>query len=311
MKFAVFGAGGVGSFYGGMLAKAGYEVVFIGRGKHLEAMKSKGLLIKSYKFGNWLVKEDGNRVVFTDNYKVADKVDVVLVTVKSYDTKNVAPKVAEILKDYGVAISIQNGIENEEILGEFLGEDRVLGATAFIGTYVESPGVVVHEAAGLLEIGELSGEITERVKELASLLGDAGIEVRVSKNIKYTLWKKLVWNVAFNPYSVVTGATVGEMLSMPETRDVLRNLMVECYKVAKEEGINLKSSVIEKYLSSSPDLMNYKTSMLLDFERGKPLEIDGITGALIRRAEKHGLEVPYNRCIYATVKLLEKKRDEG
>jgi len=308
MKFVVFGTGGVGGFYGGMIARCGHKVVFISRGEKLKAMKEKGLTVKSFKHGQWTVKEDGKKVVFTDKPSEAGKADVVLVCVKSYDTEKVAPQIKPLLKEDTVVVSVQNGIENEEILARFLGEKHVLGATAFVGAYVKEPGVVVHEAAGLLEIGEMTGEVTERVERLVEELKRCGIEARVSKDIRYTLWKKLVWNVAFNPYSVVTGATVGEMLETPETYEVLKNLMLECYKVAESYGVKLKPKVMENYLRSSPDLKNYKTSMLLDFERGKPIEVEGITGALIRKAEAKGIPVPYNRCIYATVKLLDKKR---
>jgi len=307
MKFVIFGAGGVGGFYGGMVARCGHEVVFIARGEHLRAMKEKGLTVKSFKHGEFNVKEN-KKVKFTDNPKEAGKADVVLVCVKSYDTEEIAPLIKPMLKEDTVVVSVQNGIENEEILAKYLGKEHVLGATAFVGTYVSEPGVVVHEAAGLLEIGELSGELSERVKRLVEEMKKCGIEARVSKDINYTLWKKLVWNVAFNPYSVVTKATVGEMLSFPETYEILRNLMLECYRVAEAYGVKLKPRTMENYLKSTPDLMNYKTSMLLDFEKGKPIEIEGITGALIRKAEKKNIPVPYNRCVYGTVKLLDKKR---
>ena len=308
MRFVIFGTGGVGGFYGGLLAKCGKEVVFIARGEQFRALKEKGLTVKSFKHGEFKINET-NKIKFTDNPKDAGKADVVFVCVKSYDTKQVAPLIKPMLKEDTLVVSVQNGIENEEILSEVLGRNHVLGATAFVGTYVSEPGTVIHEAAGLLEIGELSGEETERVKRLVEELKKCGIEARVSKDINYTLWKKLVWNVAFNPYSVVTKATVGEMLSLPETKEVLKKLMEECYKVAEAYGVKLSPKIMENYLKSSPDLMNYRTSMLLDFERGKRIEIEGITGALIRKAEKKGIPVPYNKCIYATVKLLEKKRD--
>jgi 2-dehydropantoate 2-reductase len=307
MKFVIFGAGGVGGFYGGMLARCGHEVVFIARGEHLRATKEKGLTVKSFKHGNFNIKEN-EEIKFTDNPKEAGKADVVLVCVKSYDTEKVAPLIKPMLKEDTVVVSVQNGIENEEILAKYLGKEHVLGATAFVGTYVSEPGVVVHEAAGLLEIGELSGKPSQRVEKLVEEMKKCGIEARGSKNINYTLWKKLVWNVAFNPYSVITRATVGEMLSFPETYEILKNLMLECYRVAEAYGVKLKPRTMENYLKSTPDLMNYKTSMLLDFEKGKPIEIEGITGALIRKAEKKGIPVPYNRCVYGTVKLLDKKR---
>jgi len=309
LKFVVFGAGGVGSFYGGMLARCGHEVVFIARGQHLKAMKEKGLTVKSFKHGEFTVKE-GEKVKFTDRPEEAGKADAVLVCVKSYDTEKVAPLIKPMLKEDTVVVSVQNGIENEEILAKYLGENHVLGATAFIGTYVSEPGTVVHEAAGLLEIGELSGKPSERVERLVEEMRRCGIEARASRDIRYTLWKKLVWNVAFNPYSVITRATVGEMLELPETYQILKKLMEECYAVAEAHGTKLKPKIMENYLRSSPDLMNYKTSMLLDFERGKPIELEGITGALIRKAEEKGVEVPYNRCVYGTVKLLLKKRDQ-
>ncbi|RKQ63464.1 ketopantoate reductase [Thermovibrio guaymasensis] len=310
MEFAVFGAGGVGSLYGSLLARCGHRVVFIARGEHLKAMKEKGLKVKSYKYGEFTVKEEPPRVVFTDNPKEAGKVDAVLVCVKSYDTEKVAPQIEPLLKENTVVISVQNGIENEEILAKYVGKERVLGATAFVGTYVKEPGVVVHEAAGLLEVGELSGKPSKRVEKLVEELKKCGVEARVSRDINYTLWKKLMWNVAFNPYSVITRATVGEILSQPETYEIVKNLMLECIEVAKAYGVKLKEKTLEGYLKSSPDLMNYKTSMLLDYEKGKPIEIEGITGALIRKAKEKGIDVPYNKCVYGTVKLLLKKREQ-
>lgn len=311
MQFAIFGTGGVGGFYGGMVARCGHEVAFIARGEKLKAMKERGLTVESFKHGKWTVKEDGKRVVFTDRPEEAGKVDVVFVCVKSYDTEKVAPKLLPMLKEESVVVSVQNGIENEEILARYVGKERVLGATAFVGAYVKEPGVVVHEAAGLLEIGELNGKSSERVERLVELLKGCGIEARVSKDINYTLWKKLVWNVAFNPYSVITRATVGEMLSLKETYQILKKLMEECYRVAENYGVKLKQRIMENYLKSTPDLMNYRTSMLLDFERGKKIELEGITGALIRKAEAKGVDVPYNRCVYGTVKLLLEKRVKG
>ncbi|WP_457567690.1 ketopantoate reductase family protein [Desulfurobacterium sp.] len=308
MRYGVIGVGGVGGFYGGMLASSGKEVVFVGKPRHVKVFKTKGLTVESFKYGKFTVRES-EKVTFSDSFEVLKDVDVVLICVKSYDTEGVARELSKVGGSFAV-VSIQNGIENEEILAKYLGSDRVIGATAFIGSYVREPGVVVHEAAGLLEIGEIvTTTVTDRIKRIAEEMTQAGVEVRISRNIKYTLWKKLMWNVAFNPYSVVTRATVGEMIAHPEASGVLRHLMEECMKVADVCGVKLKRETAEKYMKSSPDLMSYKTSMLLDFERGKPLEIDGITGALIRKAEKRGVEVPYNRCVYATVLLLDEKRN--
>ncbi len=311
MRIAIFGTGGVGGFYGGMLARCGVEAVFILKRGKADFFKRKGLTVKSFKYGNFTVKENRENVLFTDKPLDCGKFDVVLVCVKSYDTASVAPTVAKILNRNGVAISLQNGIENEEILSKFAGKERVLGATAFVGTYVSEPGVVVHEAAGLLEIGEMNGKETERVEKIVDLFKSCGVEARVSRNINYTLWKKLMWNVAFNPYSVITKATVGQMVSLPETFNILKELMLECIKVARNYGINLKEKTMEAYLNPPEDLLNYKTSMLLDFEKEKPIELEGITGALIRKAANKGIDVPYNKCIYGTVKLLLRLRDEN
>ncbi|WP_456437314.1 ketopantoate reductase family protein [Desulfurobacterium sp.] len=307
MKYGVIGVGGVGGFYGGMLANGGKAVVFIGKSHHVKVFKSKGLTVESFKHGKFTVRES-DRVVFSDSFDALKDVDVVLLCVKSYDTEEIARKLSEIDGKFAV-VSVQNGIENEEILAKYLGSDRVIGATAFIGAYVKEPGVVVHEAAGLLEIGEVvTTTVTDRIRRIAEDMAETGIEIRILRDINYTLWKKLMWNVAFNPYSVVTRATVGEMLEHPETFKVLERLMEECMEVAKAWGVELKKETMEKYLKSSPDLMAYKTSMLLDFERGKPLEIEGITGALIRKAKKKGIDVPCNHCVYATVLLLDEKR---
>ncbi len=303
MKIAIFGTGALGGFYGGILVKGGVDVVFIARGKILEAIKEKGLTIKSFKHGQFTVK-----VKAKENPEEAGKVDVVLFCVKSYDTERAAPLLLPMLKEDSLVISVQNGIENEEILSKVVGKERVFGATAFIGAYVELPGIVVHQAAGLLEIGELSGKVTERVEKIVNFLKSNGIEARVSKDINYALWKKLLWNVSFNPYSVITRATVGQMLKVSETKEVLKKLMEEATLVAKAYGVELKTKIINDYLNPSEGLMDYKTSMLLDFEKDKPLEIEGITGALIRKARDKGIDVPYNKCVYATVKLLDKYR---
>ncbi|MDL1971286.1 MAG: 2-dehydropantoate 2-reductase [Candidatus Desulfofervidaceae bacterium] len=304
MRIGIFGTGALGGFYGGILVKNGADVVFIARGKTLEVIRKQGLGIKSVKYGEFTVP-----VKATDNPDAAGKVDILLLCVKSYDTAKVAPLLLPMLKETSVVISVQNGIDNEEILAEVLGAERVLGGVAFVGAYVISPGVVVHEAAGLLEIGELTRKKTERVERVVSFLNAYGIESRVSRDILYALWKKLLWNVAFNPYSVVTRTTVGQMLTCKEAREILVSVMQECLEVARAWGVKLKESHIEKYLKVTPGLSDYKTSMLLDFERGKPLEIEGITGALIKKAEAKKLNVPFNRCIYNTVKFLVKMRD--
>ncbi|SNR76172.1 ketopantoate reductase family protein [Desulfurobacterium atlanticum] len=306
MRYGVVGVGGVGGFYGGMLAKGGFETVFVTKQRYLSVFKDKGLTVESYKHGKFTVKESG-KVVFTDSYDVLKDCDVVLLCVKSYDTESVVQELSKVNGDFAV-VSVQNGIENEEIIGRYLGDDRVIGATAFIGSYLKEPGVIVHEAAGLLEIGEIDGKISDRIKHIAADMEKAGIDVRISKDINYTLWKKLLWNVAFNPYSVVTGVTVGQMLEFEYTRSILKNLMLECKKVAAAYGISLKDSTIEGYLKSSSDLREYKTSMLLDFERGKPIEIEGITGALIRKAKRKGMKIPYNECVYGTVKFFDLQR---
>ncbi len=306
MKYGVVGIGGVGGFYGSMLANAGFKTVFLSKPKYLNVFVNKGLTVESYKQGKFTVRES-DRIIFTDSYNSLKDCDTVLLCVKSYDTEDVARKLSKVDGVFSV-VSIQNGIENEEILAKYIGEERVIGATAFIGSYVKEPGDVVHEAAGLLEIGELNKVISDRVEAIASDMKEAGIDVRISKDINYTLWKKLMWNVAFNPYSVITRATVGEILNMKETYEIVKNLMVECKEVAKAYDVKLKEKTVKGYLKSSEDLMKYKTSMLLDFERGKPIEIEGITGALIRKAKEREIDVPFNKCVYGTVKLVDEKR---
>jgi len=304
MRIGIFGTGALGGFYGGILAKNGAEVVFIARGKTLEIIRKQGLKIKSIKYGEFIVP-----VKATNDPATAGEVDVLLLCVKSYDTAKVAPLLLPMLRKNSVVISVQNGIDNEEILAKVVGVERVLGGVAFVGAYVVSPGVVVHEAAGLLEIGELSREKTDRVEKIVSFLNAHGVEARVSKDILYALWKKLLWNVAFNPYSVVTRATVGQILTCKEAREVLVSVMQECLEVARAWGVELRAIHIDKYLKMTPGLADYKTSMLLDFNRGKTLEIEGITGALIKKAEAKGISVPFNQCIYNTVKFLIKMRD--
>lgn len=289
------GAGAVGSFYGGKLARAGHDVTFVARGDHLRALRERGLSVKSYQ-GDFHLE----RVHATDRPAEADACDLALVCVKSYDTVTAAQSMRPAVGPHTIILSLQNGVENEEQLEQELGRGNVMGGMAYIGADVVSPGVVVHSVAGRLAFGERSGQRTPEAERLEQVFLDAGIQAELSAHISATLWDKLIWNAAFNAICTLSRSTVGEVLFHPQTHTLVRDTMLEVIAVAQAQGLDLKESRADEHIESSqtPAMSEYATSMANDLARGKRLEYDALNGAVVRFGEHCGVPVPINRTLY-------------
>jgi 2-dehydropantoate 2-reductase len=302
MKILVMGTGAVGGFYGGKLACAGHDVTFVTRGETLRTLRQDGLTVKSYQ-GDFRL----DRVHATDRPGEAGVCDLALVCVKSYDTVTAARSMRPAVGPDTIILSLQNGVENEEQLERELGRGNVMGAMAYIGADVVSPGVVVHSVAGRLAFGERNGQRTPEAERLEWVFLDAGIDAQLSTNITVTLWDKLIWNAAFNAICTLSRHTVGEVLSHPQTHTLVRDTMLEVIAVAQAQGLDLTESRADEHIEGSrtPAMSVFATSMAHDLARGKRLEYDALNGAVVRFGERFGVPVPINRTLYGLLARID------
>jgi 2-dehydropantoate 2-reductase len=302
MKILVMGTGAVGSFYGGKLARAGHEVTFIARGETLRALKQNGLVGQSI-YGDFHLE----RVHATNQPEATVVCDLVLVCVKSYDTEQAARLIRPTVGPDTTVLSLQNGVENEDVLAREVGSSNVMGGMAYIGAELVRPGVVVHSAAGHIVFGERDGQRTPRAERLEQIFHDAGIQAQLSPHITTVLWDKLAWNAAFNAITTLTRSTVGEILAHSRTRVLVRDTMLEVIAVAQAQGLGMKESRADEHIAGSehPPLSTFATSMSQDLARGKRLEYDALNGAVVRHGERLGVPVPINQTLYGLLSRLD------
>lgn len=300
MKILVMGAGAVGAYFGARLRAAGEDVVLCARGENFRAMREHGLDITSIR-GD--LKID---VTATDSPRDYAPYDLILFCVKAYDTEAAAHAIEGCLKPGGAILTIQNGVENEAKLGAVFGSDAVMGGNARVGVEMVAPAKIVHLSTGHIDFGELDGRETARAKSIAEVFRRAGILGQLSDDILSARWDKLVWNGALNTVATLTRRRVGDILDDPEGLRLLRAAMKEIVEVARAEGAKIDDDTIERYIAhSQKNLRALKTSTQQDLERGKPLEHETLSGAVVRAARRHGLSVPINETIYALLRLLD------
>ncbi|HDI42371.1 MAG TPA: 2-dehydropantoate 2-reductase [Candidatus Bathyarchaeota archaeon] len=301
MRIAVVGSGAMGSLYGGLLADAGEDVTLIDIWKeHVDAINTRGLKISGAS-GERLV-----RVRATTNPAEVGTVDLIMIFVKAYDTKKAAQDALPMVGPETVFLTLQNGLGNVEQIEEVAGKGRVVAGATTHGSTLVGPGEVFHAGKGLTYIGELTGEITERVKRIAETFNRAGIETHISQNIQGIIWKKILINVGINAITAITGLRNGEILLVPEVKEIVRKAVLEAAEVAKAAGITveMEDPVAEVYKVAELTAKN-KSSMLQDVERGRRTEIDAINGAIVRIGKQYGVDTPVNETLVAAVKGIE------
>jgi 2-dehydropantoate 2-reductase len=317
MKVAVLGAGATGGFLGARLAKSGADVVLIARGAHLQAMRHVGLR---------LIEADGESTVpvkATDDLGAIRGVDAVFVTLKAHSLPAIAERLAANLGAETVVVSAQNGIpwwyfqrhggemegahletvDPGGLVARTIDPERVIACIVYPATAVVAPGAVRHSEGEKFSLGELDGSQTERVVALSHLLVSAGLKAPVQSRIRQELWLKLLGNAVFNPLSVLTRATLGEMAESPLVAPIVRTAMEEVDSVARRLGIQIPIS-IDQRIRGAARVGAHKTSMLQDLEAGRPLEIDAIVGSVVELAGRFDLAVPHLQTLYGSVKLL-------
>jgi 2-dehydropantoate 2-reductase len=293
MKIGVAGTGAVGGYFGGLLKKAGHEVVFLARGKNLERMQEKGLTIES-ETGNFQVSG-----TYTENPQSFSEIDLLLFCVKSTSTKEMATELFPILKEDCVILTLQNGVDNEEILSSIYGRNRIISVATYIQATLKAPGVVKQiGVAPRLVIGGLDESLTERVTEIASLFNEAGIETYSTSHVLDIKWKKLLWNVTFNPLTAIVEEKVSAIFDDKGLNQTAITICKEAIAVARESGIQIDEDFYESIMAQGQLAKNHQTSMLQDKLNGKGMEIESICGYIVKKGKEVKVETPVLETIY-------------
>jgi 2-dehydropantoate 2-reductase len=295
------GAGAVGGFYGAALAGRGHAVTFVARGAHLDALQARGLAIR--RGGDTTVLHPVQAVA--DPAEAGRGIELVLFTVKAFDTESAARALQPAVDRRTTVLTLQNGVESEERLAAALGAERVLLGTATISTTVGEPGII-EQANPLcrIELGEPSGAATPRIEAIAAVLRDAGVEIRVSADVRRAVWEKFVRLAPGATLTSASQATIGEARSAPESAGLYRALIAETVAVGRAAGAALPDDAVEAavaFIGALPHGM--KTSMQLDFERRRRVELEGITGAVVRLGRRFGVATPVYDVVYPILKL--------
>jgi 2-dehydropantoate 2-reductase len=302
MKFAVFGVGAVGGYFGARLVQAGEDVVFIARGETLSALQSEGLRLDSIN-GDLALPT----VNVTDVPERAGAVDVVLVGVKTWQVPEIADAIRPMLGEDTIVLPLQNGVEAADQLSEVLGRDHVCCALAKIFCFLAGPGYVRHTGIDpYIAFGESDDRQSERIEKLLQVFLNAGIKAEIPADIMVALWEKFLFVVSWGGVGAVSRAPIGALRSLPQTRRMLERAMREIYDVARARGINLSENIVARsmdFIDSLPPVGT--TSMQRDIAEGRPSEIDAWSGAVVRLGDSVGVEVPLNRFIYDSLQPLE------
>src|SRR5947208_5273661 len=317
MKFAIVGAGAIGAFVGAMLAKAGEDVTLIARGAHLRAMQEHGVRVRG-ALGSF-----DARVSATDDPATVGAADVGLLTLKAHSLTTMPPRLAPLICAETSVVSAQNGIpwwyfyhhggdwdgtqlesvDPGGVINQSIDPARVIGCVIYPSASISEPGIIEHIEGTRFAIGEPDGSKSERCRKIAGALIKAGLRCPIRTNIRHDMWVKLMGNVAYNPISALTRATLIEIVRCRETRELAAAIMAEAESVASRLGIDIGVS-IEQRLEGAEKVGQHKTSMLQDVEAERPLELEASVGAVGELGNKMDLALPYTNSMYACVNLL-------
>lgn len=298
MKIAIMGAGGLGGYFGGLLAQAGHDVAFIARGAQRQAMQQKGLQVKSAQ-GEFHIQP----IQVTDAPADVGPVDLVLFCVKAYDADQAAQMMKPMVGDQTAIVPILNGIEHMDILTDLYGPEHVLGGQTSMTAHVLAPGSVERVGThGTFDFGEIAGGSTPRTEALAQVLGIEGINAKANPNIMHSMWQKFAMICGVNLFAVVRG-DAAVMRRTPEPFEMILQGVAEGVAVAQAKGIPLDQSSLEfasGILNGLPP--HFKPSLLVSLDRGQRIELEALNGAMSRMGKETGVPTPINNFIYTCLK---------
>jgi 2-dehydropantoate 2-reductase len=305
MKFAVLGSGAVGGYYGARLARAGHDVTFIARGAHLAAIRERGLQVRS-PLGDFVSKapaeEDTSRV---------GPVDVVLVSVKTYDNATAMPLITPLLGPHTVVLTLQNGVDSVSEVAAIAGEARTLGGTTYIATALEAPGVIVQTGTHRrIVFGEVFGTlstVSERVGRSQAAMAAADIQAEGVADGRVPIWEKFIFLATLAGFTGAARLPIGPVWADLFTRARFLDGAREIEKIARAEAVPVASDVVDRigpYVDSIPGSM--RSSLLIDLSQGKRIEVEALQGAVVRRGASLGIPTPIMSTLYAVLKLHER-----
>lgn len=298
MNILIVGAGAVGGYYGACLVRAGLQVSYLVTPRSLPVIQKRGLIVKS-KGETWIIHP---RV--SASPAELTPCDLIIIAVKRYDTEAVLNALQPVLKEDSILLPLQNGVDSEEDILKRFPNAQVLGGIAFIGAKSEEPGVILHQGAGFLSIGELDGGESERLQAVIKMFKDAGVPAKPSRDIYKAKWQKLCWNAAFNPLTVILNGPIDYILDSKDALEIVYGLFNEIRSVAERKGIMLSADMMDEHIAVTQKLRGFHTSMYEDFVRGRPTEIDYFNGYVCREGVKLGVPVPVNCTIVSLVKAI-------
>jgi 2-dehydropantoate 2-reductase len=321
VRILIAGAGAIGGYIGAKLARAAADVVLFARGPHLQAMRERGLRVRSAD-GDFEVRPD-----VTGDLTTVGTVDVVFIGVKAHSLPALAPQLRSVFGPDTAVVSTQNGIpwwyfqgyggelngyhlervDPAGVIASSIEQRRVVASLAYFSTDIVEPGVIHHTEGNRISFGEPDGTRSDRCRRIAEALIAAGFRCPITTRIRHEIWVKLLGNVAFNPISALTGGTLQELTQHPDTARVVREVMQETEAVAAKLGIELPIS-IDQRMAGAEKVGAHKTSMLQDYEAGRPMEIEAVVGAVVELGERLGVAMPVTRAVYACTKFLDEHR---
>jgi 2-dehydropantoate 2-reductase len=306
MKFVIVGAGAVGAYIGALMARAGLDVTLFARGPQLRAIEERGVRVRS---------PDGNfeaRPKAAGDLESIGPADVVFLAMKAHSLPQLAPRLGCLMGPETCVVSLQNGVPwwfvpLERVdpgggIAAVIEARRVVGSLVYFATEIAEPGVVRHIEGHRIPIGEPDGARSDRCRAISQALIAAGLRCPITTHIREEIWVKILGNVAFNPISALTGATLARMTGDPDVAALARAIMAEVECVAERLGLKLPVSM-EQRMAGAAKVGEHKTSMLQDLEAGRPLELEAVVGAVLELGERTGVDMPATRAIYACTKL--------
>ncbi len=301
MKITIIGPGAIGCLLSAFLSKGKEEIWLLDKNaQRAKEIRQEGIKVEGIS-GNWRVKVNAA--------SSADEIgpsDLIIITVKSYDTKDALKNIKPLLKEAALVLTLQNGIGNTEMISEVAGQDRTLGGITNLGATLLGAGHVRHAGKGETVVGRMDGKIPVELREIREVFNKAGLETRVSKDIKSLLWSKLVINVGINALTAITRLNNGRLIEFEPARKILEEAVNEAIKVAKKKRIKLiYDDPLSKVEAVCEATAQNVSSMLQDVLRSRRTEIDFINGVIVRHAQTLGISTPVNAVLTNLVKAIE------
>ena len=301
-KIYVLGAGAVGCYFGGMLARAGQDVTLIGRSERVQAINELGLEMDCKSFQELVY------VKASDDLSILKDADLVLLSVKSLDTEKTIQAIASILPSHAVILSLQNGVANVDIAKKWI-SNPVYAAVVYVATGMLGHRTMKHHGRGELYIGSLQPaqeRDQENLAAISTLFESADVPCSIAQQIKKDMWLKFLVNCSYNAISGIGQITYGEMVRIPEILQQIDHITEEFLAIATAEGVLISAAeAVEANALIASTMVTQRSSTAQDLARGKKTEIDFLNGYIVELGKKHGIPVPYNESIYALVKMLE------